>query len=85
MDWPAPLGDLLDHDWIAWYLLPGLAAVGVALLGWRRERRRKARSQPDAVGLIDWTNVTFWASFAALVLLGAAFKGWLTSEVPIWP
>jgi hypothetical protein len=85
MAWPAFLIDLLNHDWIAWYLLPGLAASVVAVLGWRREHARKARSQPDAVGLLDWTNVTFWASFAALVLLGAAFKGWLSSDVPIWP
>lgn len=85
MDWPVPLGELLDHDWIAWYLLPGLAASALALLGWVREGRRKRRSAPDAVGLLDWTTITFWASFAALVLLGAAVKGWLTSEVPIWP
>jgi hypothetical protein len=79
------LGNLLDHDWIAWYLLPGLAASLLALLGWRREHARKARSEPDAVGLLDWTTFTFWASFAALVLLAAAFRGWLMSEVPIWP
>lgn len=85
MAWLAPLGELLDHDWIAWYLLPGLAAGALALLGWRRENARKARRNPDAVGLIDWTSVTFWASFASLVLLGAAVKGWLSSDVPIWP
>jgi hypothetical protein len=85
MEWPAPLAELLDHDWIAWYLLPGLGAMSVALLGLNRERARKARSEPDAVGLVDWISVTFWASFAALVLLGAAFRGWLISDVPIWP
>ena len=85
MDWYRLLSELLDHDWIAWYLLPGLGATSLALLGWRRERARKARSEPDAVGWLDWTNVTFWASFAALVLFGAAFKGWLASDVPIWP
>jgi hypothetical protein len=79
------LSNLLNHDWIAWYLVPGLAAASLALLGWRHERRRKARSEPDAVGLLDWTNVTFWASFATLVLFGAAFRGWLISDVPIWP
>jgi membrane protein required for beta-lactamase induction len=82
MDW---LGDLLTHDWIAWYLLPGIGAAMLALLGWRRERARKARTEPDAVGLLDWVTVTFWASFAALVLFAAAFKGWLESDVPIWP
>jgi hypothetical protein len=85
MAWPAVLQKLLDHDWIAWYLLPGFVASALALLGWSRERARKARSEPDAVGILDWINVTFWASFAALVLFGAAFKGWLTSTVPIWP
>lgn len=85
MDWQARLGDLLAHDWIAWYLLPGLAAAAVALVGWRQERARKTRIEPDAVGLLDWIAITFWASFAALVLLAAAVKGWVTSDVPIWP
>lgn len=77
MDWQARLGDFFDHDWVRWYLLPGLAALALAMLGWVGERRRKRRSDPDAVGLVNWMWVTFWASFAALVLLGAAFKGWL--------
>jgi len=84
MDWQARFGELLDHDWIAWYLLPGTVAATVALVGWWRERRRKRRSEPDSVGLLDWTNVVFWASFVALLLFGAAFRGWLVSEVPIF-
>jgi hypothetical protein len=27
--------------------------------------------------MLDWMNVTFWASFAALVLFGGAFQAWL--------
>jgi hypothetical protein len=77
MDWQARLSELLDHDWFRWYLLPGIGASLIAIAGWLGEHRRKRRSDPDAVGLLDWMNVTFWASFAALVLFGGAFQAWL--------
>lgn len=77
MDWQARLTELLDHDWFRWYLLPGLVAALVAITGLAGERRRKRRSDPDAVGLLDWVSVAFWASFVALVLFAGAFQLWL--------
>ena len=77
MDWQAAIRDWLDEDWVRYLLLPGLAALCLALAGWRGERRRKARSDPDAVSWIPWMGLTFWSSFTAMLLLGMALKAWL--------
>jgi hypothetical protein len=77
MDWQATISGWLDEDWVRYLLLPGLAALGLALAGWRGERRRKARRDPDAVSWIPWLGLTFWSSFAAMLLLGMALKAWL--------
>lgn len=60
-----------------WFLSPGLLALTLAAFGWWRDRKRRTRSHPDAVGVIDWTTVSFWSLLLAFVLLGAALKGWL--------
>jgi len=77
MDWQAAIRDAWDEDWVRYLLLPGLIALALAIAGWRAERRRKLRSDPDAVPLLPWRDISFWSSFAALFLLGAAFKVWL--------
>ena len=79
MDWQATIRDGLDQDWVRYLLLPGLAALMLALAGWRGEGRRKGRSNPDAVSWVPWMAVTFWSSFAAMLLLALAFKAWLES------
>lgn len=78
MDWQAIIAHWLSEDWIRYLLLPGLAAMALAILGWLGERRRKARSDPDAVPWLPWRDISFWSSFAAILLLGAAFKVWVT-------
>ena len=78
MDWQATIRDGLDEDWVRYLLLPGLVALGLALAGWRGERRRKMRRDPDAVSWVPWMGLTFWSSFAAMLLLGLALKAWLT-------
>ena len=78
MDWQA-LSEALDEDWVRYLLLPGLLALALSVLGWHRDRRRKHRSDPDAVPWMPWRDIAFWSSFAALLLLGAAFKSWLTA------
>ena len=62
MDWQATISGWLDEDWVRYLLLPGLAALGLALAGWRGERRRKARRDPDAVSWVPWLGLTFWSS-----------------------
>ena len=72
MDWQAGITHWLNLDWVVYLLLPGIAALAVSLLGWRADLRRKHRSDPDAVPLLPWRDISFWGSFAALLLLGAA-------------
>ena len=72
------LPDWLDDDRIRWLLLPGLAALVLAGVAWWRDWRRRHRSDPDAVGVIDWTGLFVWALLAAIVLLGLAAKAWIS-------
>ena len=62
----------MGDDWVRYLLLPGLAALALSVLGWRKELSRKNRSDPDAVPLLPWRDLSFWSSFAALLLLAAA-------------
>lgn len=78
MDWQATLTQWLGEDWVR-YLLTGLGAAALSVLGWYQERRRKRRSDPDAVPWLPWRDISFWSSFAALMLLGTAFAAWLRS------
>ena len=66
-----------DEPWVRYLLLPVLIALGLTVAGWRGERRRKGRSDPDAVSWVPWRDISFWSSFAALFLLGFALKAWL--------
>lgn len=72
MDWQATMSHLLNADWVRYLLLPGLIALALSVLGWRAEHRRRTRSDPDAVPWLPWRDISFWSSFAALLLLGAA-------------
>lgn len=60
-----------------WYLLPGLAALVLAIVAWLGDRRRMNRSDPDAVGVVPWRDVAFWSAFAAVLLLAAAARGFV--------
>lgn len=65
-----------DQDWVQWFLLPGLCALGVASGAWIGDRRRTRRSDPDAIGFMPWTSLFVFACFAACVLLMLAANGW---------
>ncbi len=77
MDWQATIADWLDTDWITWQLLPAIGAAALALISWQLDRRRMRRSDPDAVGWLPWRDLAFWATFAAVLLFGAAARAWL--------
>jgi hypothetical protein len=66
------------HWWnderVAWLFWPGLVAVGLALIAWLGDHRRRHRAEPDAVGFVPWTTVFVLASLAALILLGFAVR-----------
>ena len=68
---------VFDGNWVSVLTAGGIAALALAALGWRAERRRRTRSDPDAIGWLPWLAISFWASFAALLLLGAAVKLWV--------
>lgn len=76
MDWQATIATWLDEEWVR-YLLMGLGAVLIGVLGWYQERSRKHRRNPDAVPWLPWRDISFWSSFAALWLFGAALSAWL--------
>ena len=76
MDWQAAIETWRYDEWPR-YLALALGAAALALAGWLGERRRKARSNPDAVSWVPWMGLTFWSSFAALLFAGAALQAWL--------
>ena len=78
MDWQADLAQRLDEDWVR-FLAYGIGAVALSVIAWYRDRSRKLRSNPDAVPWMPWRDVAFWSSFAALMMLGAAFLAWLAA------
>lgn len=50
------------------------AALVAGLAGWR-ERRRKRRVDPDAVGVIAWPTVQLLALIVTVVCVSMALKG----------
>ncbi len=58
-------------------LIAGLVALAVAIIAWLGDRRRMQRSDPDAVGIMPWRDIAFWASLIACIGLGLAARQWL--------
>lgn len=77
MDWQASISHWLNADWVRYLLLPGVVALMLAVLGWWKDRQRAKRSDPDAVPLLPWRDISFWSSFAALILFIAGIGVWL--------
>jgi len=70
MDWQATISEWLDLAWVRAELL-AFALVCLAFVAWRGDRRRMTRSNADAVGLMPWRDIAFWAGF--LAFLAAVF------------
>lgn len=58
----------------------GLCALALAAWAWLGDRRRMRRSDPDAVGLMPWASVFFWALLAGVLLVGAGIRLWLRGD-----
>ena len=76
MDWQTILSDWLDKEWVR-AALPAAGLMLLAILAWRGDRRRMARSNPDAVGWMPWRDLAFWASVLALLAAVWAVQLWL--------
>lgn len=66
MDWQATISTWLDLAWVRAELL-AFALVCLAVVAWRGDRRRMTRSDADAVGLMPWRDIAFWAGFLAFM------------------
>jgi hypothetical protein len=55
----------------------GGALLLVSLLAMLGDRRRRRRSDINAVGWVPWRDLSALSSFAGLVLLAMAASGWI--------
>lgn len=58
-------------------MLWGVAALclAIGLIGYQRDRARRRRRDPDAVGAIDWALVQLLAVLGALLSVALALTG----------
>jgi len=67
------MGARMDSS-AAWLLTAGSAATLVAIVAWVADHRRTRRRQLDRVGFMPWTDVFFWSTMLAVLLLGAGAR-----------
>jgi uncharacterized membrane protein len=61
----------------AWMLAAGAAAMVLAIVAWIADRLRVRRRELDRVGFMPWTDVFFWSTMLAVLLLGAGGRALL--------
>ena len=69
----------MDHS-APWMLMAGGIAASVAIVAWIGDHRRARRSQLDRVGFMPWTDVFFWSTMLAVLLLGAGVRALLSAS-----
>lgn len=57
--------------------LAGLSLLAISLLAAWGDKRRKNRTNVDAVGLLPWRDIGALSGFAGLALLVMALVSWL--------
>lgn len=62
---------------VAWMLGGGAAATVLAIIAWFGDRSRAQRSELDSVGIMPWTDIFFWSTMLAVLLLGAGGRALL--------
>ncbi|MEO6153659.1 MAG: hypothetical protein ABIT09_11280 [Croceibacterium sp.] len=71
-----PQSLLLASD-ATWIGVIGGGLLAISLLAGLGERRRRRRTQIDAVGCMPWATLSVLAFMTGLVLLAMAASGWL--------
>jgi bacteriorhodopsin len=74
MPLPHALAFASDATWAG---IAGGTLLVLAVLTGLGERRRRRRTQIDAVGCMPWTTLSVMAFMTAMVLLAMAAEGWL--------
>jgi len=64
-------------DPAAWMLAAGSASTLLAIVAWTADHLRSRRRQLDRVGFVPWTDVFFWSTMLAVLLLGAGLRALL--------
>ena len=64
-------------DFLMLYAAVGAAGLTLSVIAWLGERRRRHRSDLDAIGFMPWTTIAFLAMLMTIGAGVAAFRIWM--------